>query len=161
MLCPPDTVEALKVINRGCTLEDFTTSAADLNKDGKMEWLFFGPQGECGVHGNCPIAILTQEGSAWKALGAPDCTDQECLSWANSFASEVLSSSHAGYRDLLIAGDMGSFYWTKDVYEWNGRQYRRKAHSTTYFLYDSDAEKLRKVSKAQWDSCVKGGKGCL
>ncbi len=153
-------METLKSIGRGCQLEDFTTIAADLNGDGKTEWLFFGPNGECGAHGNCPIAILTKEEKRWKALGAGDCPDQECLPWANSYASEVLSTKHSGYRDLLIAGDMGSFYWTKDTYEWNGRQYRRKANSTTYFLYDSDTEKLRKVTKAQWEGCVKEGKGC-
>lgn len=160
-VCDADTIEDLKAIHQTCALSGFTVWKEDINGDGKPEWLFFGPSGECGVHGNCPVAVFQKEGAAYKKLGPEKCPqDTDCLSWANATFSGILKSTHNGYRDLLIAGDSGSFFWTKDIYEWDGRAYKIKKGATTYFIYDSDKEALKPVTQKQWESCTQGGKDC-
>lgn len=159
-LCNPEQVETLKSIGRTCTVKDFEWDPHDLNGDGINEWLVFGPMGECGAHGNCPLTILKKEGEKWAPLSKQKCESADCLGWANSFATEVLSAKHNGYRDLLIAADSGSFYWTKTVYEWDGGRYKPKSASTTYYLVDPEG-KLKQVTHQQWENCMKNGKDCL
>jgi len=160
MLCDAETLEQLKVIKKTCDFESFTAWSEDLDGDAKPERIFFGPSGECGAHGNCPIAILKEEKGLWKLLNKPGCQDEGCLGWANAFASEVLPGRTGVFRDLLVGQDLGSFYWTKDVYQWKDGRYQLKAGSTSYYLVDSDV-KLQKVSKARWEQCQKTGKNCL
>lgn len=160
LLCDADTVDQLKAIQKVCAPEGFSVLAEDLDGDGKSEQLVFGPSGVCGAHGNCPLILLKPNGAGWEAFPKPVCSGQDCLGWANSFATEVLPSKHNGYRDLLIGEDMGSFFWTKSVYQWDGSDYRLKPGAVTYFLVDSKVN-LVKVSKARWEQCSRSGKNCL
>src|SRR4030095_2411613 len=161
LLCTAEHIETLKVIGKTCTRESFNSLAEDLNGDGTLERLFYGPSGECGAHGNCPVTLLKKVGKKWAPLSSEKCPDDSCLSWANGLYSVILKTSHNGYRDLLMASDSGSFYWVKEVFEWDGKQYRRNLSATTYYLYDSDKEKLVQVTKERWDKCSKEGKECL
>jgi hypothetical protein len=160
LLCDSETVESLKAIRQVCGPESFTIWSEDLDSDGKTERLVFGPSGVCGAHGNCPLILLKQASSGWEALTKTACKGEGCLGWANSFATEVLPGKPKGYRDLLIGEDLGSFYWTKNIYQWNGSHYQRKPGATTYFLVDSNV-KLVQVSKARWEQCSRSGKNCL
>lgn len=159
-LCDPDTVDQLKAIHQTCGPEGFSTLAEDLDGDGKPERLVFGPSGVCGAHGNCPLILLKQDGTRWEVFPKTACSGEDCLGWANGFATEVLPDKKNGYRDLLIGEDMGSFFWTKSVYQWDGSHYRKKPGATTYFLVDSKVQ-LVKVSKARWEQCSRTGKNCL
>jgi hypothetical protein len=160
VICDPQTVEDLKAIGRQCGLDNFTIQAEDLNGDGNKEWIFYGPEGECGAHGNCPVKIFTKREGKFIQLNK-DCQGERCLTWGNAYASTVLKNIHQGYRDLQIASDSGSFYWTKDIYQWDGHAYQMVPGSTTYYLYNSDVGKLKQVSQKQFESCAKTGKGCL
>jgi hypothetical protein len=160
LLCDPDTVDQLKVIHQVCGTESFVSLAEDLDGDGKPERLVFGPSGVCGAHGNCPLYLLKPVGTGWEVFPKTACKGEDCLGWANSFATEVLPAKHKGYRDLLIGADMGSFFWTKTVYQWDGSHYRMNPSGITYFLVDSKVQ-LVKVSKARWEQCSHSGKNCL
>jgi hypothetical protein len=160
IVCDARTLEDLKVINKPCDLDSFTIRAADLNGDGKEEWLFYGPSGECGAHGNCPVRILLKSGDKFTLLNK-DCQGERCLEWGNELGSSVLKSVHHGYRDLQIASDSGSFFWTKDIYQWDGHAYQSLQGATTYYLYDADTQGFKKVTQQRWESCTKTGKGCL
>jgi hypothetical protein len=162
ILCPAQTMEDLKAIHSTCTLSAFSAKEADLDGDGTAEWLFFGPSGECGAHGNCPMTLLGKQKGKWVDLSREKCgNSDECLNYGNALYSEILKTSHNGYRDLLISSDSGSFFWIKSVYEWNGKQYRQNKNGMTYFFYDSDKEQLVQVNKERWDNCTKSGKDCL
>lgn len=152
LLCAPDAGAA-------CQASGFTIRETDLNGDGKAEWMFYGPSEECGVHGNCPVRILAGDGSAWRDVSAP-CTDSACLQWGNALFSQILKTAHLGYRDLLISSDSGSFYWVKETYRWDGKNYRLQPKGTSYYYYDSDHDRLKEVGKSRWDRCMKEGKGC-
>lgn len=159
-LCDSETVEQLKVIGQLCRPESFTVWSEDLGGDSKPERLIFGPSGVCGAHGNCPFLILQEVKAGWEPLEKTACQGEGCLGWANSFATKVLPGIHKGYRDLLIAEDLGSFFWTKNLYRWDGSRYLRKSGATTYFLVDSNVN-LVEVSKARWEQCRRSGKNCL
>jgi hypothetical protein len=159
-LCDADRIEEMKAIGKTCEQGSFQIMAEDLNGDGKPEWFFYGPSGECGAHGNCPLLILKQDGGKWAPLFPQKCPDNECLQWANALYSETLKTSHNGFRDLLVASDSGSFYWLKDVYEWDETRYKKNAAATSYYFYDGDKDRLVKVSKERWDKCTKTGEGC-
>jgi|GEM_PF-2705075 len=161
LLCTAERVESLKAVGKTCGRESFGGQSEDLNGDGRAEWILFGPSGECGAHGNCPVTLLKKEGEKWALLSSEPCTADGCLTWANALYSEVLNTSHNGARDLLMASDSGSFFWIKEIFEWNGKQYRRNDGATTYFLYDSEKDKLVQVTKEHWDKCSKEGKECL
>jgi hypothetical protein len=62
-------------------LDDFTMAAKDINGDEKLEWIFYGPSGKCGAHGNCPLKIFLKDGDQYKPLNK-DCQSDECLEWA-------------------------------------------------------------------------------
>jgi hypothetical protein len=98
--------------------------------------------------------------SGWELLAKPACKSNDCLGWANDFATVVLPVKHNGYRDLLIGADSGSFYWTKSLYQWDGSQYKMKPAAITYYLADSEG-KLKQVSKSRWEQCSRNGKNCL
>ncbi len=132
-----------------CVYNKFFIEGVDLNGDKKPEWFFYGPSSECGAHGNCPLTILQESGAKWIVLFSD---------WGNSYGTEPLSTQHKGYRDLMISGDMGSFYWIKEKWIWNGARYENEPNSTTYYL--SDGDKLIRVTKKQWDDCFKDGKNC-
>jgi hypothetical protein len=159
LVCDTQTLEDLKVIGKTCELDSFTIRAEDLNGDGKQEWFFFGPSGECGAHGNCPVKIFTKDGGNFTLLNK-DCQGERCLAWGNEYGSLVLKNSHQGFRDLQIAGDSGSFFWTKNIYQWDGHAYQLLQGSTTYYLYDADSERLKQVTQKRYEACVKTGKGC-
>jgi hypothetical protein len=159
-LCDADRIEEMKAIGKTCEQGSFQIMAEDLNGDGKPEWFFYGPSGECGVHGNCPLLILKKDGGNWSPLFSQKCPDNECLQWANALYSETLKTSHNGFRDLLVASDNGSFYWVKEVYEWDGKKYKKSPEAISYYFYDDEKDKLVKVSKERWDKCMKTGEGC-
>jgi hypothetical protein len=161
LVCTAQVMDDLKAIHGLCTLKNFTAESEDLNGDGKLEWFFYGPSGECGAHGNCPLTLLKNEGGKWATFSSGKCNNDECVGYANALYSEILKTSHNGYRDLLLASDSGSFFWVKDVFEWDGKQYRLNKSLTTYFLYDTDKDRLVQVSKERWDNCSKNGKDCL
>ncbi len=133
-----------------CVYKNFVIDGVDLNGDKELEWFFYGPSIECGVHGNCPLTILQKNGNKWNVLYS---------GWGNRFETKPLSTLHKGYRDLEIAGDQGAFYWTKERFVWNGATYENQPNSTTYYLYDG--EKLILVPKKQWEDCSKNGQNCL
>jgi len=160
LLCDSETMDELKAAGRKCELNEFTVRAEDLNEDGTPEWLFYGPSGVCGAHGNCPLNIVASQRSKYVLLGK-GCNGENCLGLGNAVGSEVLKSTHNGYRDLQIATDAGSFYWSKNVYQWDGTAYKALKGSTTYYLYEQTADRLRKVTKERWDACMKGGKRCF
>lgn len=160
LLCDADTLDELKAAGKTCRLDDFVVEARDLTGDGKPEWLFYGPSGLCGVHGNCPLNVAVSQGSRYALLGK-NCSGENCLGWGNAYGSEVLNTTHNGYRDLEIASDAGSFYWSKSVYHWDGHAYKEAKGLTTYYLYDEKSDRLRKVSKERWDACAKSGKRCF
>lgn len=160
LLCDADTLEQLKVIKQTCVAEGFTVWSADLDGDGKSERLVFGPSGVCGAHGNCPLLLLKQVDARWEPFLKTPCQGESCLGWANSYATRVLVSKSQGHRDLLIGEDLGSFFWTKTIYRWDGNHYLAKPDGVTYFLVDSKVQ-LVQVPKARWEQCSKTGKNCL
>ena len=112
----------------------------------KLNGFFTVRRIECGEHGNCPLNILQKNGNKWSVL---------YTGWGNRYEDKPLSSLHQGYRDLEISGEMTPFLWTKDILIWNGAGYKDQPNSTTYYHYDG--EKLVRVSKKQWDDCLKNG----
>ena len=161
-LCNPDQIQTYKELGKTCEFPDFTVRGEDLRGDGQRIWFFYGPSVECGAHGNCPLTLVEKRGNKWTPLSLEPCNNEDtCLKFGNNTFSKVLPTSHQGFRDLLISADSGSFFWVKDVYEWNGRQYLRKNGATTYFFYDGDKDRLVEVSKKRYESCVKEGKNCL
>jgi len=150
-LCPAEEIATLKQIGKLCAAESFEVHSEDLNGDGQADLLVYGPTGECGEHGNCPFKIFIKNQGKWSMI---------MDDWANSLGAGVLTTSHLGYRDLLLASDDSSFFWTKNVYQWNGKEYKLAPNTTTYFLVDGKGD-LKQVTKARYESCSKNGKGCL
>lgn len=151
----PHSIQIQKILCAGhpgkaCSSKAFTAAGDDLNGDSQQEWFFYGPSGECGTHGNCPLMILQKSANTWRVIYS---------GWGNAFGTEILQSMHQSYHDLDIASDSGPFCWTKDKYIWDGVRYEKQPKSTTYYLYDSD--RLVEVSKAQWEDCSKTGRQCL
>lgn len=129
-----------------CVYKNFLIEGADLNGDKEYEWFFYGPSIECGAHGNCPLTILQKNGNKWNILYS---------GWGNTYGTVPLNTLHKGYRDLEIASEAASFYWTKEKWIWNGARYENQPNSTTYYHYDGD--NLIPVPKKQWEDCLKNG----
>ena len=161
LLCDPAQAQISQELGKTCQYTDFTIRGEDLQGNGQIVWFFYGPSVECGVHGNCPLALLTKKENRWLALSSVPCPGQDCLNFGNALFSQTLKTSHHGLRDLLISTDSGSFYWVKDIYQWTGSHYVRKKDGATYFFYDGDADRLVQVSQSRYESCVREGKNCL
>ncbi len=145
----------------GCDFADFQFMPADLDGKGAPEWLVFGPRDSCGAHGNCPVQIL-RHGTAggFERIGSAACVESSCLNSGNRSYSEVSSSARHGYRDLWIASDHGPFLWVKNLYEWDGMNYRLKPKDVAYFFYDQDKDGLIQVEFKRWQNCLKNGLDC-
>lgn len=144
-----------------CDFADFQFMPVDLDGKGTTAWLAFGPRDSCGAHGNCPVQLLRQgKAGGFERVGSAACVDSSCLNSGNRSYSEVSSSTHHGYRDLWIASDHGPFLWVKNLYEWDGVNYRLKPKSIGYFFYDQDKDGLVKVDPGPWQNCRKNGRDC-